>query len=446
MKVTGISINSNVECEHQVTHELLASIFAKFSRSNEGIDEIMKKVDKTNPDSSIDRIFKFIDYGHASIGGLTSGIPIAIDNVSMWLAYKLFEICQLCDGQESSTRYIKMDVSSLPDPKDIGVPDDLCDSWKSVMGRCFDAYHFESDQLAQLAEKEPSRVKLPPNPSKLLKERLVKNYALDRSRYFIPFATRTNVAIIQTARMWAETIKHLASMPQKEARELAELLRIEVSKFSPRLMKHSYEEKSYLEQCNLELETSLSLALEHLSYECKSDNPWLKINKDTPPFLPFQQNTEDGLKYKGNRYGRCGSSIRRTQVSFAWESIAVAELRDLNRHRTGHRYSPLIQNGFYTPPEINRDNHKQLLEDQLDLLRKLLERKSPAYVYCLLLGSQTYFEHSTHLDKFIYEVELRTGLGAHFRYAEHMKGLLDQLYQQDSQLEWFINVGTAEPE
>jgi hypothetical protein len=38
-----------------------------------------------------------------------------------------------------------------------------------------------------------------------------------------------------------------------------------------------------------------------------------------------------------------------------------------------------------------------------------MARGSPAYVYSLLLGAQTPFEHGTHADKFIYEAELRTG-------------------------------------
>jgi len=53
-----------------------------------------------------------------------------------------------------------------------------------------------------------------------------------------------------------------------------------------------------------------------------------------------------------------------------------------------------------------------------------MERGSPAYVYSLLLGAQTPFEHGTHGDKFIYEAELRTGMGAHFRYAEHLSAAL----------------------
>ena len=53
-----------------------------------------------------------------------------------------------------------------------------------------------------------------------------------------------------------------------------------------------------------------------------------------------------------------------------------------------------------------------------------MQRGSAAYVYSLLLGAQTPFEHSTHADKFIYEAELRTGMGAHYRYAEHLSAAL----------------------
>src|ERR1700679_1592095 len=98
----------------KVTPELLASVLARYSRSNEGLDTILGKVDPANPDASIDRILKFVDYGHASIGGLTGGLAVALDGISMWLAYKIFEISQMADGQESSTRYIAMDPTNIP--------------------------------------------------------------------------------------------------------------------------------------------------------------------------------------------------------------------------------------------------------------------------------------------------------------------------------------------
>jgi hypothetical protein len=134
------------------------------------------------------------------------------------------------------------------------------------------------------------------------------------------------------------------------------------------------------------------------------------------------------------------------RVSFAWNNMALAELRDLNRHRTGHRYTPLVQAGFYLPPEIPAAPHAGLLEEQAALTRELMQRGSPAYVHSLLLGAQTPFEHSTHADKFIYEAELRTGMGAHFRYAEHLSAVLREFFRQVPEARDWVVEGTAEPE
>src|SRR5665213_616725 len=96
MKVTGLALvpPPTAASLPQVTPELLASVLARYSRSNEGLAAILDKVDVLNPDASIDRILKFVDYGHASIGGLTGGLAIALDGVSMWLAYKIFDIAR----------------------------------------------------------------------------------------------------------------------------------------------------------------------------------------------------------------------------------------------------------------------------------------------------------------------------------------------------------------
>ena len=62
------------------------------------------------------------------------------------------------------------------------------------------------------------------------------------------------------------------------------------------------------------------------------------------------------------------------------------------------------------------------------------------------LGAQTPFEHSTQADKFIYEAELRTGMGAHFRYAEHLSAALKGFFVQVPEARDWVVEGTAEPE
>lgn len=448
MRITGLALVPPPTAKDlpQVTPELLASVLARYSRSNKGLAAILEKVDLANPDASIDRILNFVDYGHASIGGLTGGLAIALDDVSMWLAYKIFEIATMADGQESSTRYISMDATNLPAPAELGIPEDLADRWRSVMAKAFAAYNIEYGRLDALAQANPNLVRLPPDAKPAVVTRLRKNYALDRARYFIPLATRTNLGLVQSSRMWATTVKHLDSLPHPEARAAAKLIRDELLKQSPRLMRHSAAEKSYSEQAAQELTVSLALGLQRLSWAPVGDEVWVHVDRATPPWLPEMQSVPDALRYRANRYGYQGTATRRMRVSFAWNNMAIAELRDLNRHRTGHRYTPLIQTGFYLPPEIAHAKHTELLEEQLRLTRDLMKRGSPAYVYSLLLGAQTPFEHSTHADKFIYEAELRTGMGAHFRYAEHLSAALKGFFEKVPEAKQWVVEGTAEPE
>jgi thymidylate synthase ThyX len=448
MRITGLALVPPPSAADlpKVTPELLASVLARYSRSNEGLASILAKVDIANPDASIDRILKFVDYGHASIGGLTGGLAIALDGVSMWLAYKIFEIAQMADGQESSTRYITMDATNLPSADELGIPSDLADRWRDVLGRAFAAYHAEYNRLDALGASEPQRVRVPADAKPAVVTRLRKNYALDRARYFIPFATRTNLGLVQSSRMWSTTVKQLESLPNPEAKAAAKLIRDELLKQSPRLMRHSGAEKSYEEQARQELATSLALGRERLSAEPLPDQAWVHVDRTTPPWLPEAQPLAESLRHRANRYGQQGTATRRMRVTFAWNNMALAELRDLNRHRTGNRYTPLIQAGFYLPPEIDRASHRGLLADQLALTRELLQRGSPAYMYSLLLGAQTPFEHSTHADKFIYEAELRTGMGAHFRYAEHLSAVLREFFKQVPEARDWVVEGTAEPE
>ena len=448
MRITGLAIVPPPSAAElpRVTPELLASVLARYSRSNDGIHSILDKVDIANPDASIDRILKFVDYGHASIGGLTGGLAVALDDVSMWLALKMFEIAQMADGQESSTRYITMDPTNLPTAEEVGIPADLAGRWSDVMAQSFAAYQKEYARLDALGRAEPDRIRLPEDAKPALEKRLRKNFALDRARYFIPMATRTNLALVQSSRMWATTVKHLDSLPHPEARAAAKMIRDELIKQSPRLMRHSVAEGSYQAQAEQELRTSLAMGLERLSIENLADEVWVNVNRATPPWLGDSQTVEEALKHRANRYGYQGSATRRMSVSFAWNNMALAELRDLNRHRTGHRWTPCIQAGFYLPPEVDREPHRALLETQAELTRELMSRGEASYVYSLLLGAQTPFEHSTHADKFIYEVELRTGMGAHFRYADHCSAVLKEFLKQVPEAREWVVEGTAEPE
>ena len=315
-----------------------------------------------------------------------------------------------------------------------------------MLARAFAAYNSEYARLDALSVAEPERIRLPKEAKPAVIARIRKNYALDRARYFIrlrqgPTWARPDLKNVGTDGEAAG----LAPATRRRARRRPSSA-TELIKQSPRLMRHSSAEKSFEEQARQELAVSLALGLERLSAEPLADQVWVSVDRASPPWLPQCQPVAEALRHRANRYGQQGQATRRMRVTFAWNNMALAELRDLNRHRTGNRYTPVIQAGFYLPPEIERAGHAALLNDQLELTRELMKRGSPSYVYSLLLGAQTPFEHGTHADKFIYEAELRTGMGAHFRYAEHLGAALHAFVAQVPEASEWVVEGTAEPE
>ncbi|MFU8781458.1 MAG: hypothetical protein ACNA71_10625, partial [Kiritimatiellia bacterium] len=78
--------------------------------------------------------------------------------------------------------------------------------------------------------------------------------------------------------------------------------------------------------------------------------------------------------------------------------------------------------------------------------RESIAREEPSGVYYTLLGSQFPFERCTTADKFIYEAELRTGIGAHYRYARHYRDALALWYARFPTTRGLILEGSAEPE
>jgi thymidylate synthase ThyX len=450
MRILGLGITPPPSAKDNpaVTPELLASCLARYSRSNKGINAILASIDWSDPDKSVDSIFKFVDYGHASIAGMTGGIAMVVDGCSMFLAYKLFELSQYADGQESSTRYITMDPNSLPEPEEIGIPDTLTSAWREYCTLAFTMYRETYDTLDRAVRVNPTIVRIPEGANPKVVDRLRKNYALDRSRYFIPFVTKTNAALVMTARAWVETIKQLDSLPLPEARACARGLRAELEKFSPRLVRHAAADEASRAQAEAMVAHAVRHIKEHGVPTPKlADRVHVAVENTMPPFLPGLQQVSEAFQRKINRYSTMGSGVRRAMVRAAWNNMAIAELRDLNRHRTGFRFSPLAPVGFYLPDNVSHPKLHDLLQKKQALLRQFADHENGAgYVYGLLLGTQVCFEHSTHLDKFIYEVELRTGMGAHFRYAEHLGAACDELLKKMTELQPYIEVGNAEPE
>lgn len=434
--------------------EKLAAILARYSRSNEGAASLVEKYADKTPDA----IFKFIDYGHASIGGLTGGIAIAIDGVSMLLACKLFEFAQMADGQESSTRYIKLDVSGMPPALDLGIPDHLRAEWRSVCELGFTLYQtclnlFEAERLrGNIIPRIPDTVADPK-----VRDRMIQNYSLDRSRYFLPLACKTNIAIVATARIWADVVKLLESLWWNEAVHIAALIREQLKIAAPNLVRHSHADDAstaYVRQL-MEQGSSVAAAQNWRTGTAKCDCD-VSVMDESPSFMQHPGSASAALATRGSRYHHTGVALKRQVVRASWSAVAVAELRDLNRHRTGYRYTDWSPRGFYLPPETRELLTNDTATDELltefrtrsnALITAIARTGMPGlHAYGFFLGTQVPFEHTQAADKFLYEVELRTGMGAHFRYAEHLRQAADLYFKQVPDARGSIRIGSAEQE
>lgn len=437
-----------------LTPEKLAACLARYSRSNEGIDTILSKFSDKSPDA----IFKFVDYGHASIGGLTGGIAIALDQVSMLMAYKLFEFAQMADGQESSTRYITIGIGSMPHHTTVGIPEHLSDLWNDTCELGFELYKHTIAEIEKFVAEHPESTNIPEaarkNPKML--ERMLKNYALDRARYFLPMACYTNIALVATARVWADICRLTESLQWPEAINITKAIREQLEIAAPNLVRHSYADNASIAYVQEQLQAGQHGASAE-SVRAYSGTCECRVEIFNPPtkFNHTDLNLANSLRTRATRYSHAGTALKRQIVQAEWSHISFAELRDLNRHRTGYRFSDLAPKGFYLPEEtkliLQSTDHKGLLGQfqtkYAELVALLARQAQPGlHTYGYFLGTQVAFEHTQAGDKFLYELELRTGLGAHFRYAEHLRQAGELYFEQCPETQEFIQIGTAEPE
>jgi thymidylate synthase ThyX len=462
MNVTQVAIRPSQASEQAgrpaLTPELLAASGARYSRNNEGLQSILSKIDPQNLEKSVDGIFRMVDYGHQSIADM---VPVAmfIDGISMWLAYYLWTLCPTAGGQESSTRYIKISADGLVAPESLGIKE--IPEWREMMEQCFRAYQSSLQIWEELAVANPALMGIPPSllgdssdAARKKVTRMRRNYAFDRARYFLPASAATNVMLIMSARGWVNLCQFLLSQPLPEGQRLGELIRGELEIPAPRMLKHARAVEPVRQAIAAEFEKLVHLArAAPASRREASGVPFLSV---MPPDGTSAEELARDLAYHTNRYAPIGASLQRTSVRFGWSAIGFAEIRDLNRHRTGTKYSPQVPQGFYFAadqmPPANEEQRAALLQSAAVGRRategaaRRLREADPAHVYWTLLGTEFPFEHVTTADKFIYEAELRTGLGAHFRYAKHLRDALTLFYQRFPSTKGLVLEGSAEPE
>lgn len=452
MKVQHVSLIPTQKAQNAkcigLTPELLAATGARYSRSNEGLDIIVSRIDWSNTDKSVDSIFRMVDYGHASIADMAP-VAMFIDGISLYAAYYLWSQCPTASGQESSTRYIQMNRDGVMTPSELGITNPK--GYYQYVKTAFDHYERALGLWTKYATDDPSVMRIPQDVLDDLSEagtkkrgRMIRNYAFDRARVFLPVCAKTNVMLIMSARNWVELISTLLSHPLKEFQTIASQMKEQLEYVTPRLIRHA----TFKQDTAAIIANTMQNTKRQASSKGKGDGAYLHIYEEK------RSNLKQALIGRSNRYSLCGDEVRRIPVNFGWKHITFAEMRDLNRHRTGQKVSVLRPNGFYSAQDQTKSKQMQRgiarLEKfaltQQKIMEKMLVKADYSYFYSSLLGHTYQFEHTTTLDKFIYEAELRTGIGAHYRYAMHLRNCLHILYKKHPETKGLLFEGSAEPE
>ncbi len=445
--------------------EVMAAMFARFSRTGDGLERILDDIKDLDPADTAkmkDRILKFIDYGHASIGGLTGGIPVGFDKVSMLVPYLTFLVQAKQDGQETSTRFCDFTSGGVANPASLGIPERFHARWFDNLREGFELSRLTGEYLSAQVAKDRSLARIPSDAKPKEAERMVRNYAMDRVRYTLPMAALTNFGIIMTGREWADTLKVLSAFGTlPEFQKISDETRAQLQKFMPNMMRHS----SATDMTKAWADEFLSRGVQYISaHGVNTDQLADKVV--TSVTLPPEEGIIDGyrsveerlataFKGKKNRYDIPRGYPEKIHTSVYWNNMALAEARDINRQRPCKKDTLLAPVGFYAAPEMHdaitilglSDRFKRFKDNNANLMIDLANSENPhSYSAGLMLGHQTPWELHTDAAHMTYNLELRTGRGVQFRYDDHMRQAYRSFEKQAPQWTKHVQLGTGEPE
>jgi hypothetical protein len=452
----------------QIKPEVLAALLARFSRTEDGLERILsdfEQLDEKDSQKMAERVLKFLDYGHASIGGLTGGIPVGFDKVSMWVPFFTFLFQSKQDGQETSTRYCEFKPSGLAHPFELGVPAKYHQNWYEVMTEGFELSKILNTQLDFQVGQNPQIARIPADAKPAEKNRMIRNYGFDRARYTIPMAGLTNFGIIMT-----ETLKYIGAMPNIESTQISAKLQSELKKQLPKLMNHAqptpmsiqyvteliHRGAEYIRKNGVNTQQEEDMVQTKVHLPTTTVESYLAQKYEQPlNEQSVQRAIDESFLGKKTRYDISKGFASKIKTEVFWNNMAIAEIRDMNRQRPCKKDILLAPVGMYMPQEsINAlfglgllDRYTAFKQKRAKLIEDLANSKNPAsYISAITLGDQMPFEMHSDAAHMTYVMELRTGRGVHFRYDDHTRQAYESFTKQCPEWTKHVQLGTGEPE
>jgi len=242
-----------------------------------------------------------------------------------------------------------MDASNLPSPVELGIPDDLAARWRDLMIRAFAAYQAEYARLDSLGNPNRRGCAFPRAPGRRSSPgsgRIMRSTAPVTSFHWRP------------APIWLSCRRRGCGRKREAPRFPAPAGGPGGGGGHPRRTDQAVTATDAAQRRRIFLPGTSATGADGVSSararptfsrtlaDAVGSRSTGKYRRGCPKPSPSPRRCPPA-----NRYG---SVDRRSAgcVSLCVEQSRHRELRDLNRHRTGHRHTPLIQAGFYLPPEV----------------------------------------------------------------------------------------------
>ncbi len=453
------NLDRNVFALHGLPEEVIAVLFAYYSRSR---DDLRTNLAKLLADDELgleqgggqiartglraeDKARAFhekwvVGYGHASVAE-HAVVHLAIEQVSI-LASKAIEDLRLGAFTEKSTRYVVFDTASFVDlPK---LPKELRDAYRASCARLLQVYLDLQPEVEQrVRELAPCRN----GQSEAAYNAAVRSQTCDLLRGLLVAGTRTNLGLTANARALASLITKLLSSPLAEVCNLAVLMRDEALKVTPTLLRYAAESEHRMSMPEAVTQASQALSRVHgietshrpvrlvrfdddaiervalaLSYDCEepADAGSRMQALRTEPRDRLERIVQAAMGKRGP-HDPAPRAFEASALTVELE-IDYGAYRDLQRHRL---LSPFTRTlgctlGAHVPEDLAAMGFGERVGEALEQAHAAWSRISQSHPleaqYAVPLAYRVRMLWTMNLRELFHVVELRTGKQGHASY------------------------------
>ena len=212
----------------EIPPETQAYALARYSRSAASLRESVAWISSQKAADFLETFY--FAYGHKSIADMAH-LTLALENISVLAAIEV-EDEPLWDGQERSTRYQDFSKSRYVTPPELTDSPSIAAAYTEMADGLFETYAaLTKEVLTVLMEVLPRPATMEAGNYK----RTLQARALDVTRPLLPYATRTSVGQITSARVLERQLARLLASPYGEVRAVAQEMKeaCQEAAFSP---------------------------------------------------------------------------------------------------------------------------------------------------------------------------------------------------------------------